>query len=50
MLWSIGSNGHSWASTACDLYGMYLGYSATILDPSSASHRAYGFQLRCLSE
>ena len=46
----VGSNGYSWASTVSGTNGMYLGFDVTWLHPSNAGSRAYGFQLRCLSE
>ncbi|WP_294601072.1 hypothetical protein [uncultured Rikenella sp.] len=46
-----GSNGYSWASTINSTNGiMHLHFNATALYPSNAYHRAFGFQLRCLSE
>ncbi|WP_300829596.1 hypothetical protein [uncultured Rikenella sp.] len=51
---NIGNSGFSWSSTSYDsddhYPGMYLNFSVTYLNPSHASNRAYGFQLRCLSE
>ena len=46
----IGHFGYGWTSTIRDPYGMFLGFSTTILNPCAADGRAYGFQLRCLSE
>ena len=50
-LMSVGHSGYSWASTASGISGsMYLGFHVTGLNPCSTVSRAYGFQLRCLSE
>ncbi|WP_304708650.1 hypothetical protein [uncultured Rikenella sp.] len=53
-LWRVGSNGYSWSSTSVDsgdhYRGVYLNFHVTWLHPSSASSRAYGYLLRCLSE
>ncbi|WP_294600753.1 hypothetical protein [uncultured Rikenella sp.] len=53
-MWGIGSSGFSWSSTSYDsgdhYRGMYLYFNATVLNPSSPTYRAYGQQLRCLSE
>ncbi len=50
MLAAIGRESYGWASTVSSLYGMKLGFSVTWLDPSLTDGRAYGYQLRCLSE
>jgi len=49
-LGSVSSNGYSWASTVSDINSMYLGFHVTWLNLSSTYYRAFGFQLRCLSE
>ncbi|WP_304708320.1 hypothetical protein [uncultured Rikenella sp.] len=49
-LLSVGNDGYSWTSTVTDTDGMRLGFSVTWFDSSSTGSRAYGFQLRCLSE
>ena len=49
----VGNDGYSWACTPVtgDHYrGMYLYFHVTGLHPSSMTGRAYGLQLRCLSE
>ncbi|WP_300727926.1 hypothetical protein [uncultured Rikenella sp.] len=46
----VGDYGYSWASTASGISGMYLHFYATELSPSHSANRAYGLQLRCLSE
>ncbi|WP_294599280.1 hypothetical protein [uncultured Rikenella sp.] len=46
----VGSYGYSWSSTVSSINGMHLDFGVTWLDPSHANTRAYGFQLRCLSE
>ncbi|WP_294599226.1 hypothetical protein [uncultured Rikenella sp.] len=45
-----GGHGASWASTANGTNGFYLYFHPTILNPGRMIYRAYGFQLRCLSE
>ncbi|WP_297830103.1 hypothetical protein [uncultured Rikenella sp.] len=47
---TVGGNGYSWSSAVGGTNGMYLFFSVTYLNPSSATSRAYGYQLRCLSE
>ncbi|WP_300829576.1 hypothetical protein [uncultured Rikenella sp.] len=47
---SVGNDGYSWTSTVTDTDGIRLGFSVTWFDSSSTGSRAYGFQLRCLSE
>ncbi|WP_297628192.1 hypothetical protein [uncultured Rikenella sp.] len=49
-LGNVGNYGYSWSSTVSGTNGMDLGFSVTWLYPSYADLRAYGFQLRCLSE
>ncbi len=50
----IGNYGFSWSSTSYDsgdhYRGMDLDFNATGLNPNYAAYRAYGNQLRCLSE
>ena len=46
----VGSYGYSWSSTASGTNGIYLYFCAAWIDSSFAYPRAYGFQLRCLSE
>ncbi len=45
-----GNGGGSYSSSGNDRNGMYLSFHVTYLAVSNAYHRAYGFQLRCLSE
>ena len=45
----VGHHGFSYSSSVSGSNGVYLGFDVTWLGPSSASSRAYGFQLRCLS-
>ena len=47
---SGGYHGFNWSSTVSNTDGTGLGFDMTWLNPSYASSRAYGFQLRCLSE
>ncbi|WP_300729143.1 hypothetical protein [uncultured Rikenella sp.] len=53
-LWGVGIGGYNWSSTSYDsgdrYRGVLLHYYATYLNPSDVYLRAYGFQLRCLSE
>ncbi|WP_294596542.1 hypothetical protein [uncultured Rikenella sp.] len=49
-LGNVGHSGCNWSSTVSSTYGMGLSFDVTWLDPSYANSRAYGFQLRCLSE
>ncbi|WP_300829473.1 hypothetical protein [uncultured Rikenella sp.] len=46
----IGSDGFSWSSTASGNTGVYSHFSTQYLNPGRANFRAYGLQLRCLSE
>ncbi|WP_300681624.1 hypothetical protein [uncultured Rikenella sp.] len=46
----VGDGGYNWVSTDNGIFGMFLGFHATWFNPSHADSRAYGFQLRCLSE
>ncbi|WP_300828658.1 hypothetical protein [uncultured Rikenella sp.] len=46
----VGSNGISWASTVSHTNGMNVNFSVMWLRSSTSDSRAYGFQLRCLSE
>ncbi|WP_300728853.1 hypothetical protein [uncultured Rikenella sp.] len=50
MLGSVGRNGYSWASSTRNTNSNHLDFYMTHLNPTSANHRGYGFQLRCLSE
>ena len=46
----VGNYGYSWSSATNGIYGQYLVFSVTSLSSSNALNRAFGFQLRCLSE
>ncbi|WP_297831698.1 hypothetical protein [uncultured Rikenella sp.] len=46
----IGLYGYSWSSATSGISGVDLNFNMTILDPGLTNDRAYGFQLRCLSE
>ncbi len=47
----VGNNGYSWSASTRGIYGQDLLFKVTWLYPSFANDsRAYGFQLRCLSE
>ncbi|WP_304736315.1 hypothetical protein [uncultured Rikenella sp.] len=45
-----GNSGISRSSATSSINGIYLLFSTSSLKVSNPSHRAYGFQLRCLSE
>ncbi|WP_294596475.1 hypothetical protein [uncultured Rikenella sp.] len=45
----IGNGGYSWSLLAGNTNGM-LSFDMTWLNSSGSDYRAYGFQLRCLSE
>ncbi|WP_294601132.1 hypothetical protein [uncultured Rikenella sp.] len=45
-----GRNGYSWSSSVSGTHGMDLDFYAIALCPDYATNRAYGLQLRCLSE
>ncbi|WP_300728633.1 hypothetical protein [uncultured Rikenella sp.] len=47
---SVGNYGTSWMSAVRDIGGMFLDFYSQRLAPSGMTHRANGFQLRCLSE
>ncbi|WP_300851151.1 hypothetical protein [uncultured Rikenella sp.] len=49
-LWNVGNSGYSWGSTFDGNNGMHLSFRVTWLHSNDSYHRAYGFQLRCLSE
>ncbi|WP_297625101.1 hypothetical protein [uncultured Rikenella sp.] len=46
----VGRDGYSWSATVSGADGMNLNFHIPWLVPNHASNRAYGFQLRCLSE
>ncbi len=46
----VGGYGFSYSSSGNGNNGVYLDFHMTGLNPSHTSSRAYGFQLRCLSE
>ncbi|WP_304708239.1 hypothetical protein [uncultured Rikenella sp.] len=50
MLNYVGSYSSSWASTVSGTNGMGLGFLSQGLYTGSSDGRAYGLQLRCLSE
>ncbi|WP_300829175.1 hypothetical protein [uncultured Rikenella sp.] len=47
---SAGEHGASRSSSISQISAFYLAFRPYYFNPSNASHRAYGFQLRCLSE
>ena len=46
----VGNGGFSYSSSVSGSNGVYLDFYVTGLNPSYAYLRAYGLQLRCLSE
>ena len=46
----LGHGGYSWSSSVNGANSMHLNFYTQSLLSNHASHRAYGFQLRCLSE
>ncbi|WP_297831433.1 hypothetical protein [uncultured Rikenella sp.] len=46
----VSNSGFSWCSATSGIHGVYLNFGVTWLNPGLANNRAYGFQLRCLSE
>ncbi|WP_300828453.1 hypothetical protein [uncultured Rikenella sp.] len=50
ILWGFGNHGYSWSSTCNRSVGVFLNFGTQYLNSSAANGRAYGFQLRCLSE
>ncbi len=49
-LTGVGSSGYSWSSSFSGTSGVFLHFYTQSLNSSGADYRAYGFQLRCLSE
>ena len=47
---NVGNNGFSYSSSVSGSNGVYLNFNVTNLNPSNANSRAYGLQLRCLSD
>ncbi|WP_297624222.1 hypothetical protein [uncultured Rikenella sp.] len=45
-----GLGGYALTSSVSGIHGMYLDFVATALYHSHSNYRAFGFQLRCLSE
>ncbi|WP_297830021.1 hypothetical protein [uncultured Rikenella sp.] len=54
MLHNVGYDGYSWSSSSVNSGDCYrdldLGFNTQGLDSNSVHYRAYGLQLRCLSE
>ncbi|WP_297627254.1 hypothetical protein [uncultured Rikenella sp.] len=46
----VGRGGYHWSSTSHSTDGTFLGFYTTWFIPQHRDSRAYGFQLRCLSE
>ncbi len=46
----VGHHGFSWSSVTGGVYGLDLNFYSQYLSASFSDSRAYGFQLRCLSE
>ncbi|WP_294594660.1 hypothetical protein [uncultured Rikenella sp.] len=49
-LMGVGNYGYSWSSAVNNTGGVFLDFGVTWIRPSAPYNRAYGFQLRCLSE
>ncbi|WP_294600559.1 hypothetical protein [uncultured Rikenella sp.] len=49
-LMGVGSFGYSLSSQVNAINGVWLEFRPTLLEPSFTFSRAYGLQLRCLSE
>ncbi|WP_300829433.1 hypothetical protein [uncultured Rikenella sp.] len=49
-LGDIGSYGYSWSSTIKDSFCIFLYFTPQHLASCNEHYRAYGYQLRCLSE
>ena len=49
-LWGVGNDGISWSFVTGGVYGLDLNFNVAKLNPVNANCRAYGLQLRCLSE
>ncbi|WP_297627374.1 hypothetical protein [uncultured Rikenella sp.] len=47
---SIGNRGYSWSATITTHYSHLLYFYMSLASPSNSHSRAYGLQLRCLSE
>ncbi len=47
-LGGVGNNGYSWSSAVSGTNALRLNFNSTNLDPSNATNRAHGFQVRCL--
>ncbi|WP_297628810.1 hypothetical protein [uncultured Rikenella sp.] len=54
MLHNVGHDGYSWSSSSVNSGDYYrdldLSFNTQGLNPNSVHYRAYGLQLRCLSE
>ncbi|WP_297829373.1 hypothetical protein [uncultured Rikenella sp.] len=46
----VGNGGFSWSSATSGIGGLDLHFNSQYLHASPSDGRAYGFQLRCLSE
>ena len=46
----VSNSGYSWSSSFSGTSGVFLYFFAQSLNPSGSDRRAYGLQLRCLSE
>ncbi len=46
----VGSHGYCWSASVSSIYGRFLWFGTQGLGSCHAHGRAYGLQLRCLSE
>ncbi|WP_294600082.1 hypothetical protein [uncultured Rikenella sp.] len=46
----VGDGSYSWSSAVSGTYSVHLHFGTIWFVPNNADLRAYGFQLRCLSE
>ena len=52
-LGSVGTNGYAWSSSpssATSVYGSYLDFYSSNMNPENHYDRAYGFPVRCVQE
>ncbi|WP_294600653.1 hypothetical protein [uncultured Rikenella sp.] len=49
-MWYVGNYGFSWSSTTSSIRSLDLYFYSQHFYASNSDSRAYGFQLRCLSE
>ncbi|WP_297627983.1 hypothetical protein [uncultured Rikenella sp.] len=47
---NVGNYGFNWSFATNGIYSLNLNFSSQLFYTSHSDYRAYGFQLRCLSE